>query len=195
MKAKILIALAGVLLASPAYAGVTVLHFEKGGVIDDHRVRWRALAESGDAVQVRGRCQSACTLITGYIPRDRICFDEHAELAFHMPYNRDTLVTSPDAARSMFEQYPKEIQGWIDERGGVERLPRMGYWVLPAAELWDMGFRKCDLPVVTDAPVPRPRPTPATPAPAPVEHVAAAPQYRARPCPVASLLTLGVLCF
>jgi hypothetical protein len=133
-------------------------------------------------------------MITAYIPRARLCFAEGATLAFHMPYVKETGAPSPDTARGMYNQYPAEIRGWIDAQGGPERLPRIGYWVLSAPELWEMGLPNCDLPVVADAPVPRPRPASATPAP--VEHVAAAaPQYRAHPCPVISLLTLGVLCF
>jgi hypothetical protein len=86
-----LCALVSVLLATAAHAAPphkTVLYREMGGVIDDHRARWKALAESGNEVEIRGRCQSACTLIVGYIPRDRICFDEHAEFAVHMPYDQ-----------------------------------------------------------------------------------------------------------
>ena len=184
------------MLTTPAYAGTAVLHYEPGGVLTEHRARWQALADSGDQVEVRARCQSACTLLPAYIPRDRLCFGEQAELAFHMARIQETGAASLEATRRMYnQQYPTEIRAWIEARGGVEKLPMNGYWVLSAAELWGMGFRRCDVPVVADAPVPRPRPTPATPAPAPVEHVAAAPQYRAHPCPVTSLLTLGIFCF
>jgi hypothetical protein len=48
------------------------------------------------------------------------------------------------------------------------------------------GWRHYDSPVVA-APLPRPRP--------PAVVAAAAPQYRAHPCPVTALLTLGIFCF
>src|SRR5262249_61870746 len=41
----------------------TVLYDEPGGELLSHVARWRALAESGDDVEIRGACASACTMI------------------------------------------------------------------------------------------------------------------------------------
>jgi hypothetical protein len=38
--------------------------------IDRYEARWRAIASSGEAVRIDGPCNSACTLLTGLVPRN-----------------------------------------------------------------------------------------------------------------------------
>ena len=40
----------------------------------------KAMNAAGVDVEIRGRCQSACTLITGVIPKSRLCFVEGSHL-------------------------------------------------------------------------------------------------------------------
>ena len=141
--------------AAETHGHTTTLYDEKGGGIDQHRARFQALANSGNQVEIRGRCQSACTLITAYIPRERLCFGERGFLAFHSA-RTDAGVALPDATRQMFNQYPKEIKAWIEAQGGPEKMPNGPYWILSPSELWAMGYRRCD--AVADVPLPRPRP-------------------------------------
>jgi hypothetical protein len=61
----------------------TKLYFEPGGFLPDYEKRWKALAESGDTVEIRGYCNSACTMIMAYVPSEKICFSESASLGFH----------------------------------------------------------------------------------------------------------------
>jgi hypothetical protein len=57
-----------------------VLYHEPGGIIQDHVKRFQTLAASGDDVEIRGPCVSACTLIMAFVPSDRICFGKAASL-------------------------------------------------------------------------------------------------------------------
>src|SRR5262249_35676451 len=84
-----------------------------------YRDRWQALAASGDDVEIRGPCVSACTLIVAFVPTDRICFGEAASLQFHMAghVNQEPSI---DTARWMLNQYPQDIRLWIRAKGGVE---------------------------------------------------------------------------
>jgi hypothetical protein len=43
----------------------------------------------------------------------------------------------------MINSYPADIRGWIEARGGVEKMSISEWWTLPAEELWKMGYRKC----------------------------------------------------
>jgi len=52
----------------------TFLGKEHGGRIDQHIERWKALATSGDDVEIRDLCPSACTLVLAYVPKERLCF-------------------------------------------------------------------------------------------------------------------------
>src|SRR6266446_2180365 len=129
-----------------------VLYNEPGGIIQDHVRRWQALAASGDDVEIRGPCVSACTLIMAFVPSDRICFGEAASLKFHMAghVNQEPNI---DTARWMLNQYPQDIRLWIRAKGGVEKMTFYAMWKLAAEELWAMGYRKC---------APEPPPVPMT---------------------------------
>ena len=124
----------------------TVLYDERGGMINEHIERWRKVDESGDDVEIRGKCPSACTLIMGFVPSDRICFGEDASLQFHMPGWANDVNQAPgiDAAKWMLNQYPQDIRAWIIAKGGVEKMTYYAMWKLDAQELWRMGCRKCE---------------------------------------------------
>ena len=117
----------------------TVLYYEPGGVIADHVKRWRELAQSGDEVEIRGWCGSACTLIMAYVPRERICFGGNASLAFHAARNAETGEVSIQTTTWMFYQYPEDIRNWLKDKDGL-----VVNNTLTAPGLWSMGYRKCD---------------------------------------------------
>jgi hypothetical protein len=122
----------------------TVLQGENGGRIDWHWYRFKAMDYSGAQIEVHGRCRSACTLITGAIPKDRLCFAEGAFLGFH--WAREGAWDGPlsrESTQWLIDHYPADIRAWLDKQGGIEKLPQTGYWVLPASILWDMGYRRC----------------------------------------------------
>ena len=77
----------------------TVLYDEQGGMIAEHWQRWLKLAGSGDDVEIRGACVSACTLIMAHIPNDRLCFGENASLQFHP--SRDPKTGEPDMSNAI----------------------------------------------------------------------------------------------
>jgi len=50
----------------------------KGASIPEHDFDCSRLAETGASVEMRGGCYSACTLLTSYFPKERLCFGEGA---------------------------------------------------------------------------------------------------------------------
>jgi hypothetical protein len=45
----------------------------------------------------------------------------------------------------MFDSYPQDIRTWLQQRGGIEKMPGgVGFWAISASELWKMGYRKCE---------------------------------------------------
>jgi hypothetical protein len=130
----------------------TVLYDEPGGDYLVHWNRFRALAQSGDDVEIRGSCASSCTLVMVHVPNDRLCFGEHASLKFHVA--RDPKSGEPNMAftqQRMVNQYPQDIYWWIKAKGGVEKMTIEQMWTLTAEELWAMGYHKCE---PEEAPVP-----------------------------------------
>ena len=127
-----------------AHAGTTILYYEPGGDIIDHVRRWSELAASGDNVEIRGTCVSACTMIMAYVPRERICFGTHSSLQFHIARLSKTGKTMPEMSQSMLDLYPEDIRKWLIARGGVDKMTIMDMWALKDWQLWRMGYRKCE---------------------------------------------------
>jgi hypothetical protein len=50
---------------------------------------------------------------------------------------------SVDGVRWIYWSSPPDIRAWIDAKEGYAKMPLEGYWILPASELWKMGYRKC----------------------------------------------------
>ena len=68
----------------------------------------------GTNVRIAGPCQSACTLLLGHIPRDRICVTPEASFGFQ-------LAVMPQATAVLWRAYPTDIKAWISEHGGLTR--------------------------------------------------------------------------
>jgi hypothetical protein len=124
-----------------------VLQNEPGGYIAIYRHRFETLAASGDSVEIRGKCLSACTLVLAYIPKERLCFHETAWLGFHHAALSNGAVNESTMreTQAMFDSYPQDIRTWLQQRGSIEKMPGgVGFWAISSSELWKMGYRKCD---------------------------------------------------
>jgi hypothetical protein len=85
-----------------------------------------------------------------HIPRERLCFDKHAELNFHLAM-RPSGEFSMEASRWMVDQYPEDIREWIKTMGGVERMPLPSpnhpagtFYMLFPVQLWAIGSAPID---------------------------------------------------
>ena len=77
---------------------------------------------SGERVIIDGPCLSACTMVLGVIPRERICVTSRARLGFHaawQPGDNGRPVTSRAATRLLMDIYPENVRSWITRRGGL----------------------------------------------------------------------------
>jgi hypothetical protein len=131
-------------LAKPAK---TVIDGEPGGFLSAHELRFKMLSYWGGDIEIRGMCQSACTLVMSYVARERICFSASGYLNFHQAsWATATEAPKPsiDMTQEMIKSYPSDIRAWINARGGAWAMPYTTFWTLRAPELWKMGYRKCD---------------------------------------------------
>ena len=121
--AVLLGAAAAVLTASAAPAAVRI-KADPGGQIGPYLEALVALRGTGERVIIDGPCLSACTMVLGVIPRERICVTPRARLGFHAawhPGNKGKPVTSKAATQLLMEIYPEHVRAWIKERGGLSR--------------------------------------------------------------------------
>ena len=56
---------------------------DRGGQIGQYLQAFNTLRSSGERVIVDGNCLSACTLVLGLVPRERICATQRARFGFH----------------------------------------------------------------------------------------------------------------
>jgi hypothetical protein len=111
-----------VVTPSPAAAEVRIVG-DPGGEVTAYVEKFYQLRDSGEQVVIDGPCLSACTLLTGIIPRNHICVTSRAVLGFHAAsYYDDTsrsLVPTREGSRLVMRLYPVEIRNWIGHHGGL----------------------------------------------------------------------------
>jgi hypothetical protein len=115
-------ALASVLVTCAASADVRIVS-DPGGEVSAYVQKFRELRAAGERIVIDGPCLSACTLLTGIIPRDRICVTRRAVLGFHAASYYDdasrSLVPTREGSRVVMRLYPPAIRAWIERHGGL----------------------------------------------------------------------------
>lgn len=107
----------------PAAHAEFYINNNKGGQIGNFLTGVATIRESGQTVRIRGRCLSACTLIT-MLPRNRLCVELGATLGFHaawMPGQDGKPVTSQKGTQLLWDAYPAPIKRWVKRHGGLTR--------------------------------------------------------------------------
>ncbi|HEY7998881.1 MAG TPA: hypothetical protein VIE87_08685 [Pseudolabrys sp.] len=97
---------------------------DRGGQIGHYLQTFAGLRSSGENVVVDGDCLSACTLVLGLIPQDRICATSRARFGFHaawMPDPDGRPVTSAIGTQTLWNIYPRNVRHWISRHGGLSR--------------------------------------------------------------------------
>lgn len=112
----------GILSSSLASAEVRIVG-DPGGEVSAYLHKYKQIRDSGQRVVIDGPCLSACTLLTGMIPRDRICVTARATLGFHAASYYDdvsrSLVPTRAGSRLVMRLYPPAIRSWINRHGGL----------------------------------------------------------------------------
>jgi hypothetical protein len=116
--------LAAVLLLASMGASRAVVRIadDRGGRIGTYVDRYQGLRTSGETVIIDGLCASACTIVLGAIPRDRICVTSHATLGFHAAWDfgaNGRAITNLEATQMLYSMYPSAVRHWISQRGGL----------------------------------------------------------------------------
>ena len=115
-----LVALAG---ADTAWADMHI-RMDTGGRIDAYLHRYATVRKSGQRVIVDGPCLSACTVLLGTIPKDRICVTGRASFGFHaawVPTGGGRQAPSALGDRMLWANYPAPVREWITKHGGLTK--------------------------------------------------------------------------
>jgi hypothetical protein len=128
-----------VLAGAPAAAEYRITR-DHGGLVEEYKAKYARIRERGERVIIDGICNSACTLVLGIVPLNRICVTPKASLGFHEAYfdkswTFGVRVASYAGTADLLSYYPKTVKDWIREHGGL--TPEMKH-VKNGPELWAM---------------------------------------------------------
>jgi hypothetical protein len=134
---------AALLLAGVGGSQATVrIADDRGGQIGGYISKFQRLRSSGQSVIIDGVCASACTIVLGAVPHDKICVTSHAALGFHAAYDfgiDGRTFTNRGATTMLYSMYPTSVKRWIAARGGLR--PQMIF--LRGKQLQAM-YQPCD---------------------------------------------------
>ena len=143
MRVSIALLAATILAAHDVPASATVrISSDPGGRIGSYVEKLKSLRSSGESVIIDGPCLSACTMVLGMIPRDRICVTSRARLGFHAAWHPDRAgrqISDEGGTELLKSMYPQQVRDWIDRRGGLS--PHLIY--LSGGELASM-YPRCN---------------------------------------------------
>src|SRR5829696_871986 len=103
-----------VLCTGPAAADYRVTR-DHGGLVETYKTRYVRLRERGERVIIDGICNSACTLVLGIVPLNRICVTPKASLGFHQAYTEmlGFKMMSYAGTADLLAYYPQSAKDWI----------------------------------------------------------------------------------
>ena len=124
---RLAFAIAMITAAQPATRGTAAaaaaerILDDSGGRIGAYLSRYEALRKSGQHVAIDGTCTSACTLLLGVIPHDRICVTPRAVVAFHAAWDPSLTSAQTNAAgtKYLWSRYQGDVRRWIARHGGL----------------------------------------------------------------------------
>jgi hypothetical protein len=107
-------------MTAPAPTAERILD-DSGGRIENYLNKYEALRKSGRGVAIDGTCASACTLVLGVIPHNRICVTPRAAFAFHAAWDLSWrgAQTNAAATKYLWSRYPDDVRRWITQHGGL----------------------------------------------------------------------------
>jgi hypothetical protein len=110
-------------LTAPAAADLRITK-DLGGYIDQYKAKYARIRDAGERVVIDGTCNSACTLVLGIVPLDRVCATPRASLGFHQAYydkrwTAGVKVTSVVGTAELMAVYPPVVKRWIARQGGL----------------------------------------------------------------------------
>ena len=122
MRAHLIAAVLSTALTVTSAFSTEIISNDIGGKMRDYATHFRQLRDSGEPVVLAGRCVSACTMVLGLVPSDRICATHNAVLGFHAAWTFDRSgkrVVSPSGTQDLMSTYPTPVRAWIVRHGGL----------------------------------------------------------------------------
>ena len=97
---------------------------DHGGYVAEYKARYQRIRDRHERVIIDGTCNSACTLVFGIVPLNKICVTPRANVGFHQAYYDRAFtfgikVTSLEGTADLMSYYPDRVRDWICRNGGL----------------------------------------------------------------------------
>src|SRR5437899_11468738 len=128
MRACLIAAVVSTALTVTSASATVIINDDIGGKMQDYTTHFGQVRNSGEPVVISGTCVSACTMVLGLVPTDRICATPNAVLGFHAAWMFDSSgerVVSASGTQDLMNTYPAPVRAWIARHGGL--TPKMIY--------------------------------------------------------------------
>lgn len=124
-------------VASPARADLHITR-DHGGYIEEYKAKYKEIRDTHQRVIIDGICNSACTLVFGIVPLNKICVTPRASIGVHEAYYDKSFtfgikVTSLEGTSELMSYYPDPLKDWIRRNGGLTTEMKK---IKNGAELW-----------------------------------------------------------
>jgi hypothetical protein len=112
------------LLAASAARAELHITRDHGGYVEEYKAKYARIRDRRERVIIDGICNSACTLVFGIVPLNKICVTPRASLGFHQAYYDKAFtfgikVTSAEGTSDLMSYYPEPVKDWIRRNGGL----------------------------------------------------------------------------
>ncbi|MFC0243472.1 hypothetical protein [Rhodopseudomonas telluris] len=126
-----------VLMVSPAHADLRITR-DHGGYVTEYKAKYERIRDRRERVIIDGICNSACTMVFGIVPLNKICVTPRASLGFHLAYYDKAFtfgikVNSSEGTDELMSYYPQPVKDWIRRNGGLTNEMKK---IKNGAELW-----------------------------------------------------------
>jgi hypothetical protein len=111
------------LAVTPARADLRITS-DHGGYVSEYKQKYQRIRDRHERVIIDGICNSACTLVFGIVPLNKICVTPRASVGFHQAYYDKAFtfgikVTSAEGTADLMSYYPNTVKEWIRRNGGL----------------------------------------------------------------------------
>jgi hypothetical protein len=115
--------LLSLLATSPARADLRITR-DHGGYVTEYKAKYERIRDRKERVIIDGICNSACTMVFGIVPMNKVCVTPRASLGFHQAYYDKAFtfgikVNSSEGTSDLMSYYPRPVKDWISRNGGL----------------------------------------------------------------------------
>jgi hypothetical protein len=112
----------------PAYAErIYYVRQDPGGIVSSYYYKFSQVNAQYDRVIIDGMCKSACTMVLGIVPLNKICITPRGYFMFHAGHGRNDRIFNQRANDQMLASYAPDVRAWVIQHHALEHVDPYTY--------------------------------------------------------------------